>query len=54
LGVIMHRPNTTRGPIGLGGVMNNDENDGRNMQRVDEVQPLLVIILEKNRPANPR
>jgi len=47
LGVIMHRPNTARGPIGLGGMMNNDENDSRNTQRVDEVQPLLVILLQK-------
>ena len=47
LGVIMHRPNTARGPVGLGGVMNNDENDSRNTQRVDEVQPLLVILLQE-------
>jgi hypothetical protein len=31
----------------LGGVMDNDENDGRNTQRVDEVQPFLVIIVQK-------
>ena len=47
LGVIMHRPNTARGPIGLGGMMNNVENDSRDTQRVDEVQPLLVILLQK-------
>ena len=42
---IMYGPKTASGSIGLGGVMNNDEDDGRNTQRVDEDQPLLVLLV---------
>jgi hypothetical protein len=45
LRAIMHGPKATGGPVGLGGVVDNDESDGRNTQRVDEDQPLLGIIV---------
>src|SRR6516165_7235024 len=44
---IVHGPKTASGPVGLGGVVDNDENNGRDTQRVDEDQPPLVFLVRQ-------